>query len=260
MGPSLSTPGGKSTSGRRLDAFWNPVKISLQHSIPSPQRDLQTVGTVFIDVLFGVVVAKALDLSSTGQRTIAEQLNLLLAIVVTVSAWIGYHNSRNRARYTISFFNLPLFQFIIEIALVYVYWLLVVSSTRISRGTPSVADAPVLTEAILVTCYFALSSCWDLTAWAMRRTSKYSAMRIEDDRPRRRLVTRVFLLIFMTLSVIIGVAQPVGSVSTLLTVVMIIMVVMHRWVQNVVQQPVRLQESLEAEWPERNDRKGPDDV
>lgn len=156
MWPSLSTPGGKSTSGRRLDAFWNSVKISLQHSIPPPQRDLQTVGTVFIDVLFGVVVAKALDLSSTGQRTIVEQLNLLLAIVVTVAAWIGYHNSRNRARYTISFFNLPLFQFTIEVTLVYVYWLLVVSSTRISRGTPNVADAPVLTEAILVTCYFAL--------------------------------------------------------------------------------------------------------
>ena len=246
MGTSPSNPAGKSTEGRRHDAFWNPIRSSLQNSIPLPQRDLQTVGTVFIDVLFGVVVAKALDLSSTGQRTIAEQLSLFVAIVVTVTAWIGYHNSRNRARYTISFFNLPLLQFAMEIALVYIYWLLVVSSTRTSGGKSGIASTPVLAEAVLVTCYFALSCCWDLAALAMRRASKYSAMPMEDDRPRRRLVTRAFLLIFIVLTVIVVLARPLGGVSIMFTAVMIIIVVMHRWVQNLVQHPAGRQESEAA--------------
>jgi hypothetical protein len=183
------------------------------------------------------VIAKALDLSSTGHRTIAEQLNLLLAIVVAISAWIGYHNSRNRAKYIIVFFNFPLLQFAIEIALVYVYWLLVVSSTDASQGSSNNTGTTVLPEAGLIALYFALSCCWDLTAWAMRKAPKYPDMRMEEDRPRRRLVTRVFLLIFVVLTLIIWLSQPAGVAGIVLTIMMTVMVVMHRWAQNAVQQP-----------------------
>jgi hypothetical protein len=43
--------------------------------------------------------------------------------VLTVTNWIGYHNSWNRPRYFIRFANLTLWQFVIDVLLVIAYWL-----------------------------------------------------------------------------------------------------------------------------------------
>jgi hypothetical protein len=203
------------------------LRLLLRPPIRPPRRDENASGAVFIDVLFGVVVAKALEISSVSHIAVAERMHLLLAIVVAVTAWLGYHNSRNRARYVIAFFNLPLLQFTIDIGFVYLYWLLVVSSNTASD----------VTESVLISCVFALSCSWDLTALAMRRSAAYPDMKIEDDKVRRRAVTRAFLAIFLLLMIMIILARPKGAWSVFLTAVLTVLVIAHRWIQNVAQHP-----------------------
>jgi hypothetical protein len=203
------------------------------------------VGTVLIDVLFAAVMAKALDLSSASHVNAAEQIRLGLAGTTTVTAWIGYHNSRNRARYSITFFNLPLLQFTIEIGLVYLYWLLVIWSARVGqRGTP----ASIVPETTLLACVFILNCSWDLSALTMRKAAKYQEMGMDDDRPLRRRVTRVFLAIFVAsaLAARLAPARLPGWISVLVTVALAVLVVAHRWLQNVVQHPVRVHQAVAA--------------
>lgn len=218
-----------------------PVAVArkkiMSRSGPPAERDTRTVGTVFIDVLFGAVVAKALDLSSAPQVTALQQAHLVLAIIVTATAWLGYHNSKNRAKYVIRFFNLPLFQFTIEICFVYTYWLLVVTASQPARLEELREQRSISSAANVLVCVFILSCAWDRAALAMRRSSKYGDMKMDDDKPARRKVTQVFLLIFILISILVNTVKPSGYYAMSLMVALSLIVIAHRWVQNLVELP-----------------------
>lgn len=88
------------------------------------EKDERLVGLSFIEVLFAIVVARALDPLADFPKLPGVGLShLAVAGVLTIASWIGYHNSWNRPRYFIRFPNLPLGQFLVDAALVVTYWL-----------------------------------------------------------------------------------------------------------------------------------------
>lgn len=157
-----------------------------------PREDQSRVGITFIDVLFALVVGRILEGFGQPRRvpTIGV-MHLGVAAALSITSWIGYHNSWNRPRYFIQFVNLPLLQFAVDVALVAVYWFTAVTA----EGTGSwLADGrSSLPEAQLVAASGALYVAWDLIALRMRRAEKYIHLRIDKDAPQRRLVSAAFL-------------------------------------------------------------------
>jgi hypothetical protein len=106
-----------------------------------------------------------------------KESDLAVATVVTLASWIGYHNSKNRPRFKIRFFNWPLAQFVIDILLVADYWLLATAA----GGGPSPPTARI--QAGLVFSAFALYVLWDIVSTLIGcQTDKYQALLDEKDR------------------------------------------------------------------------------
>lgn len=168
----------------------------------SAEVDDRGVGSVFIDVLFAAVVTKALELSSSGNVSFDGRFHLALAAILTITSWIGYHNSKNRKSYKIVFFNLPLAQFAIEMAHVYLYWLIVsAAESKSTRGS-------VLPEALIIAVCFVLYIAWDQIALVMRRSDRFPDFTIEGDRPSRRFVTVSFLAGYIVVALIAVAVHP----------------------------------------------------
>src|SRR5262249_21289557 len=67
--------------------------------VPVAETDRRGVSLVFVDVLFAAVATKILEQSSRGGLPFEGKTQLALAAVLTITAWIAYHNSTNRAAY-----------------------------------------------------------------------------------------------------------------------------------------------------------------
>ena len=144
----------------------------------TPKRDDASVGIGFVDVLFALVIGQAL-LSVTWRDVHrisgTKAADLLVAVVVTLTSWIGYHNSLNRPKFKIRFINWPLTQFILDILMVFVYWLLVTSS-----GLARSIHHPDGVTAGLVLAAFVLYCLWDFVSNRIVRQAKYQDLL--DDR------------------------------------------------------------------------------
>jgi hypothetical protein len=76
--------------------------------------------------------------------------------------------------------NLPFVQFLLDVAMVYTYWLMVTASGSAAAGSHRTA-----TIAGLVAIAFALYGAWDLVSYRMGCSVKYSSRLAESDRLRR---------------------------------------------------------------------------
>jgi hypothetical protein len=161
---------------------------------PEPREDQQLVGITFVDLLFALVVGKVLDpLANYKAIPITGKLQLLVAGVLTITSWIGYHNSLSRPKYLIRFPNLPLVQFLIDIALVIVYWLTAVTAEGTVPGVSRPNSA--VPEAGLIAVAFVLYFAWDSVALRMRRAPAYEKLERAGDVPARRAVTAFCMLV-----------------------------------------------------------------
>lgn len=148
----------------------------------SPAIDEHGVGIGFGDLLFALVVARVLEpFADVDGLASAGVVHLVLAGVLVLTSWIGYHTSLNRPQYVIRFPNLPLAQFALDIAMVVVYWLTAVTAEE--AGDRASADAEVL----LVLATFVLYVCWDVVA--RRLASGYEHRAESGDEAARRRVT-----------------------------------------------------------------------
>lgn len=145
----------------------------------TPKLDERSVGIGFVDVLFALVMGQILSsvnwsaLYSADWRELLGRphpriANLIVATVVTLASWIGYHNSANRPRFKIRFVNWPLFQFVLDIVLVLDYWLLATLAAGRLGATPSNR-----LTAFLVFLAFVLYALWDLVSFFIGRQRKY---------------------------------------------------------------------------------------
>jgi uncharacterized membrane protein len=166
-----------------------------------PEEDKRSVGISFVDVLFALVIARVLEpFSDVDQLSGPGVLQLVLAGVITLTSWIGYHNSLNRPTYFIRFPNLPLFQFLIDVTLVVAYWFTAVTAEHTVRTVVHgvvryVPERPsAVPEAALIFFCFALYRAWDFVGLLVRRNSAYTRRPEEGDVPARRSVTTVCLV------------------------------------------------------------------
>lgn len=146
--------------------------------------DKRRVGLSFIEVLFALVVARALDPLAKFDSIPAIGLShLALAFVLAVTSWIGYHNSWNRPRFYIRFANLPLWQFVFDVLLVVAYWFCAVSAE--GTGTDLGRSASALPESIVVAVSFVLCSLLPLGLGWLRH-SEIRPLSRQSAKPRCR--------------------------------------------------------------------------
>jgi hypothetical protein len=158
------------------------------------QLDDKLVGITFIDVLFALVIGQLLQpFATTRHVPLAGTAHLLVGGVVTIASWIGYHNSLSRPHYVIRFVNLPLAQFLIDIALVVVYWLLAITAEGANPAIPRPTSA--VPEARYVAVAFLLYGAWDLVALRIRRVEAAASAATGTDVPARRGVTYGFAVV-----------------------------------------------------------------
>jgi hypothetical protein len=158
-------------------------------------------------VLFALVVNEVLNpLRNFGKIPGVGLAHLAVAGSLVTASWLGYHNSRNRPVYFIRFPSLPLFQFLIDISLVVVYWLAAVSA----EGTGSSLSKPpsAVPEAFLVAISFALYVAWDLVAVKIRENPAYERRPAQHDDRARRQVTWVWAFLATAVWVAVGCTDP----------------------------------------------------
>lgn len=219
------------------DRGWKAFKTRFSGD---PERDPGLVGITFIDVLFAIVVGKTLEpLAVWDQLSLTAYGHLIVAFVLTVTSWVGYHTSPNSPKYVIRFPNLPLLQFLVDIALVVVYWMTAsyVEGTYTTFGRDIERAPSAQPEALLVFISFVLYFLWDRIGLAMGRDDhRYKAIARRDAGPRHR-VTEAFL----GLSAIIALfsytcTRETERVIFLIDLALIALLVLYRFAKQYVRQ------------------------
>jgi hypothetical protein len=141
----------------------------------SPPATLGTLGTAltFTDILFGFVIKELFSrLQYWGTQPSVVRWQLVIGITLVLGSWIGFRRSLARSNYELKFFNLPLFRFITDQALVFMYF-------RISILTPEAANPKVMpvnlvqTTTMWVAIIFGLYLLWDFLGVLMSLSPKY---------------------------------------------------------------------------------------
>ena len=187
--------------------------------------DTTRVGLSFIEVLFALVVARALDpLAKYSSIPGVGISHLAVAFVLTVTSWIGYHNSWNRPRYFIRFANLPLWQFLIDVLLVVAYWFCAVSAE--GTGTDLGQHVSARPEAILVAISFVLYCLWDWVGYAIRKSDLYPNSPPGRDVPRRRYVTIVCTAVAVAFAGLVWLVDPNSTCTVVGTDILLIALIL----------------------------------
>jgi len=213
--------------------------------------DDRLTGINFIEVLFALVVARTLEpIAQYESIPAVGWSHLVVAGVLTIASWIGYHNSQNRPRFFIRFRSplSPLWQFCIDVALVVVYWLTAISAegtgSELGR-TPSAGP-----ESLLVAIAFVLYCLWDQVGLSIRRDRRFARRLIENDNPARRVVTRIFAAGAISLAIITLAIAPrstgwiVGIDGALVALLLGFRIAKDRWYST--PESVRPRESAKA--------------
>ena len=137
-----------------------------------PCIDPSGVGVTFVDVLFALVIGYALmPLATWWKITAVGWFDLSVAIILTLTSWIGYHNSVNRPRWVISFPNKPLAIFILDILMVVTYaYSVFVANSVTKEASPRPTPLP---EAVAVATSFFLYVIWDYVNLRIKRDARY---------------------------------------------------------------------------------------
>lgn len=192
-------------------------------------------GVTFVNVLFGIVVSVivvglAKDISDAVQDVSSLRetrlFHLGVGVVVTVGSWIGYHSSQHRPQLRIKFVNLPLWQFMLDVSMVFIYFLILqfAEQSRVSSA-PILADVQQPTafvaddarpEAVLVAIAFLLYVLWDYVSWRIKRDGEYSAALNLAPSPNekfgpRRWVTLTFWVLTSGLAMGVLYTKPASS-------------------------------------------------
>jgi hypothetical protein len=145
--------------------FWKRLQTS-------PKVDPGHVGVSFVEVLFALVVGYMLTpLATWWKIPWSGWGGLGVAAVLTLTSWIGYHNSSSNPKWVISFPNLPLLVFILDICMVVAYAFSVFVATSITSGASQTPQ--MLPEAVIVAVSFLLYCLWDWVNLAIMRAEPY---------------------------------------------------------------------------------------
>src|SRR5579883_735101 len=90
---------------------------------PSPELEEFDTGLRYTDILFGFVIRELfIRLQHVAQLDAQAQLQLVLGAILVLGSWIGYRQSLYRSKYQLRFFNLPLLRFVVDQAMLVLYF------------------------------------------------------------------------------------------------------------------------------------------
>jgi hypothetical protein len=165
--------------------------------------------------------------ASTIKPTSAGTAQLVLAGVLTVTSWIGYHSSWNRPQWFIRFPSLPLCQFLTDVLLVVDYWFLATTYPSSDKS------ASPLAAVICVAIAFALYAIWDITSYWMRKDDRYEGWPLDKDVPQRRGVTYAFLAASVLPLIWVSAVLPRGAkTSIVVSAILALICIAYRFVKD----------------------------
>jgi hypothetical protein len=164
---------------------------------PKPEVAQLDTSLRYTDILFGFVIREIflrLQYWQNLPRHVLMHLGVCTALVL--GSWIGYRRSLNRSSYEIKFFNLPFFRFLLDQAMLILYFQMA-GSTSVEIGRPTtdlpskavVAPDPthLANGTIKVLLYiFILYWAWDALGIWMARTRASGQFRypaVKDKKP-----------------------------------------------------------------------------
>jgi hypothetical protein len=195
---------------------------------PNHAQEEDKVGIDFVDILFALVVGEALlALNRALQMPAVGIVHLVFAAVLTITSWIGYHNSSHRFLGKITFnFRKPrnlinLAKFSLDIILVVLYWVAVQTT---EWGFSSEGQRPSwLWTTTITASVFGIYVLWDYLAWRSDGAGR------GHWRDSRRVVSVIFFIIML---VTLGVASwwsPTGNYGVaVIDGILIIFILLYR--------------------------------
>jgi hypothetical protein len=114
------------------------------------------VGLSFIGIGYGVVLVAVFPLTSLSSISVAGYFHLAMAALLLVTSYMGYYTNRQRyAAWQVKFFNVPLLQYVISFAILFLYWELGVTVPKLGeKVTP-------ISEAFIILIVFVAYLVWD---------------------------------------------------------------------------------------------------
>lgn len=141
---------------------------NLRHA---PRLDKAATGVGFIDLLFALVVVELFKpLYPWWTVSAVGWVQISLAALLTLCSWIGYHVSVNRPRWVVRFPNIPLAQYLLDIAMLGVYYTSAEYAIDAAHHPQTVTYLP---QAAVVFASFFLYFLWDLTGKRLVKSPFY---------------------------------------------------------------------------------------
>jgi len=129
---------------------------------PPAKPDPRDTGLRFTDILFGFVIFQLfLRLQYFGALPWFVRWQLLTGTTLVLGSWIGFRRSLNRSDYQPKFFNLPLFRFVLDQAMVILYFRVAVLYPDSATATVDPAQLAHKTVFALL-LIFSLYALWDV--------------------------------------------------------------------------------------------------
>jgi hypothetical protein len=130
--------------------------------LPPAAVDGRDTGLRFTDILFGFVIFQLfLTLQDAAELPWFVRWQLIVGTTLVLGSWIGFRRSLNRSDYQPKFFNLPLLRFVLDQAMVILYFRIAVLTPNTTNATidPSTLAHDTVTALLLI---FALYAAWDI--------------------------------------------------------------------------------------------------
>jgi hypothetical protein len=138
----------------------------------SPKASVSKAQTAltFTDVLFGFVIFELFTrIAYINTMEGYVQAQLVLAATLVVASWIGFRTSLNRPRWEIKFFNLPLARFVLDQAMVVLYFrAATLTPLPQTAGSTVPLSGPLVHDTLVaLVIIFVLYALWDVGAMWM---------------------------------------------------------------------------------------------
>ena len=132
--------------------------------MPPYQPNNAKYGVDFIDILFGLVVTEIFAaFTGVTLHEYATWANLILALIIVVFSWIGYHVAKNTSPRTPSFDPLVVTQLFVDVVIVAIYLAFVKQiehTEKVAQSTHHIIS--IRPEAVTIVVIFALYTLWDI--------------------------------------------------------------------------------------------------
>jgi hypothetical protein len=189
-------------------------------------------GLTFTDVIFGLVITQIFMQGLHYRHLRAEVLvHLVLALTVVLGSYLGYRRSKKRGELQIYFFSLALIRFLIDLAMIFCYFLL--ASTPDLSANPEIARVSSRFDANVLLAIFILYLVWDLlSAWMKHADYKGVSFSV-----LRTGITGIFLVLSGVVAVFAS-AKPRNSTWAItFDSVLIALTILYRFLKDSAPAP-----------------------